>query len=90
MTVPGYEERERAGRRELGDLARVLAAAHHAARLYPGPVGELVARELRAHADLGFRFGADSLLGRLAAEIMRSADEADRDDRVRRLTRRAG
>jgi len=41
-------------------------AAHHARRAYPGAVGELLARELTAHAEFGYRFTGDGLLTRLA------------------------
>jgi hypothetical protein len=46
------------------------AAGLHARRLYPGPLGELVFRELTAYADFGYQFAADALIPRLAAEIL--------------------
>ncbi len=68
-----------AGRLALHDAARIRAAAHHARRVHPGAVGELVARELRAHAEFGYRFDTDGLLLRVAAEVLR-APAAERDD----------
>jgi hypothetical protein len=61
---------------ELHERARVRAAAHHARRVLPGVVGELVHRELTAYADFGFRFASDALIPRLADEILtvRTAD----------------
>jgi len=51
-----------------------LEAAERALAVYPGALGELVHRELRAFAEFGFRLAADRLLPRLAAEIRREAD----------------
>lgn len=55
------------------------AAAHHARRVYPGPVGELISRELTAFAEFGYRFTNDSLISRLAAEIL-AATAAEHTD----------
>ena len=61
------------------DRARseVREAAHRARRVLPGALGELASRELTAYADFGFGFAADSLIPRLAAEIL--ATPAPRD-----------
>jgi hypothetical protein len=60
------------GRLPLYEASRLRAAAHHAKRAYPGAIGELLARELTAHAEFGYRFAADGLLIRLAAEVLRA------------------
>jgi hypothetical protein len=62
----------------LHERSRMRAAALHARRLYPGGLGELVYRELVAYADFGYRFTADALIPRLAAEILATVvlDEA--------------
>jgi hypothetical protein len=52
------------------ERSRVRAAAHHARRVYPGPLGELAHRELSAYAEFGFRFASDALIPRLVAEIL--------------------
>lgn len=49
---------------------RFRAAARHARRVLPGSLGELAWRELTAYADFGYRFGGNSLISRLAAEIL--------------------
>lgn len=54
----------------LHDKARLRAAARHALAIYPGPVGELLARELNAYADFGRGLAGDALIPRLAAEIL--------------------
>lgn len=54
----------------LHEAARLRAAAHHARRVLPGPLGELVARELTAYAEFGYRFAADALIPRLVTEIL--------------------
>lgn len=46
------------------------AAARHARRVFPGPVGELVHRELCAYAEFGYRFDTDGLIPRLAAAVL--------------------
>lgn len=56
----------------LHEAMRLRAAAHHAKRAYPGAIGELVARELTAHAQFGYRFTDDGLLTRLATEVLRA------------------
>jgi hypothetical protein len=50
-------------------MAWVREAAARALDAHPGPVGEVLARELRAYAQFGHRFGGDGLLHRLAADI---------------------
>jgi len=62
----------------LHERSRMRAAALQARRLYPGGLGELVHRELLAYADFGYRFAADALIPRLAAEILATVvpDEA--------------
>jgi hypothetical protein len=52
------------------ERAKVRAAAHHSRRVYPGPLGELVHRELTAYAEFGYRFAIDALVPRLATEIL--------------------
>ena len=52
------------------ERSQIRAAGLHARRLYPGPLGELVFRELTAYADFGYQFAADALIPRLAAEIL--------------------
>jgi hypothetical protein len=58
-------------RLERHELGRLHAAASHARRVFPGPVGAVLARELDAHAELGYRFAADALIAQLATEILR-------------------
>ncbi|GAA1283367.1 hypothetical protein GCM10009609_55180 [Pseudonocardia aurantiaca] len=48
----------------------VREAAARALDTHPGPVGEVLARELRAYAQFGYRFGTDGLLDRLAGDIL--------------------
>jgi hypothetical protein len=52
------------------ERARLRSAALRARRLYPGDLGVLAARELRALADLGVRFDPDALIPRLATAIL--------------------
>ena len=60
------------GRITARDLARVRRAAMVASSILPGAIGEILARELRAYADFGYRFGADSLLDQATAELLAS------------------
>jgi hypothetical protein len=52
------------------EQARVRAAALRARRIYPGPLGELVFRELRAYAEFGYRLGDDAVIRRLATALL--------------------
>ncbi|OLT05538.1 hypothetical protein BJF90_00130 [Pseudonocardia sp. CNS-004] len=49
---------------------RLRAAALRAARLYPGPVGELVARELITRDEFGYRIGGGQLVMRLVDHVL--------------------
>ena len=52
------------------EIARMKAAARHARHALPGPLGELAARELLAHAELGYRGAVDALLPQLARQVL--------------------
>lgn len=67
--------RSRNGSLELHEKSRYRAAADYALRRYPGAVGQLLNRELRAYADFGHRFSADALIPELAAEVLRRRTE---------------
>jgi hypothetical protein len=54
----------------LHERSRLRAAAEHAHRALPGPVGDLVHRELVAYADFGYRTTSDALIPRLAADVL--------------------
>jgi hypothetical protein len=59
-----------AARLKLCDKSRFRGAALRARQLYPGNLGELAHRELTAYVEFGYRFAAESLVPRLAAEIL--------------------
>lgn len=52
---------------------RLRRAAMHAKRVYPGPVGEVVSRELLTWEEFGFRLGSESLVLRLVDDILEKA-----------------
>lgn len=52
------------------EVNRLRAAARHARQVFPGPVGELLARELCAHADFGYRFDNSGLVNQVAREVL--------------------
>ena len=60
-------------RLDPAERRRVREAALHATRLYPGPVGELVSRELVAWQEFGYRFDRSSLATRLVEDILATA-----------------
>ncbi|MBC3192953.1 hypothetical protein H7X46_17990 [Pseudonocardia sp. C8] len=68
------------------EKASYRAAAGHARRALPGPVGELVHRELTAYAEFGHRFG-DGLIPRLMAAVLAMPSDG-RPDATRGLSRR--
>ena len=65
-----------AARMQLHEQSRFRAAAGQARRLYPGPLGELVHRELTAYAEFGYWFDRNGLLARLAAELLATGTES--------------
>ena len=54
---------------------RLRAAAFRATRLYPGPVGELVSRELLTWEEFGYRLGGSALVMRLVDQVLKSPME---------------
>src|SRR5688572_27834215 len=59
-------------RQTAAQWARIHAAAKQARQLYPGPVGELVARELISYAELGWLVPA-AMVDRLIRQIEETA-----------------
>jgi len=57
----GYNER-----------AKLRGAANRARRLYPGPVGEILYRELVAWEEFGYRFGSSVVIAQLVEHIHRA------------------
>lgn len=55
------------------EKARIRAAARAAERRYPGPVGEVLARELLTWEDFGYRVGKHGLVARLVDDLMKPA-----------------
>ena len=49
---------------------RLRAAAFRATRLHPGPVGELVSRELLTWEEFGYRLGGAQLVMRLVDHVL--------------------
>lgn len=57
---------------EHHEKMRMRAAAFHATRIYPGPVGELISRELLSWEDFGYRLGGDRMISELVDHVLRS------------------
>lgn len=53
------------------EMMRIRAAAYRATRVYPGSVGQLIARELNAWVDFGEKFGGDGLIKGLVDDVMK-------------------
>jgi hypothetical protein len=70
------EPHESIGTLEFREKQRYRMAAMLARRMYPGPVGELINRELRYYADFGYRSAAEGLLPRLMATVMATDQSA--------------
>jgi hypothetical protein len=47
----------------------ILTAAFYAPQLHPGPMGELVVRELQAYANFGYRLGHDTVMVQLVEQM---------------------
>jgi len=52
------------------EKVRLSAAAIRATRLYPGPVGELLSRELRTWGEFGYRLGGSQLIMRVVDHVL--------------------
>lgn len=62
---------------EAIEQGRLDAASHYALVAFPGPVGDLIAREIRAYLSFGFRFDAGGLIARLADQVLATELPAD-------------
>jgi hypothetical protein len=51
---------------------RLRAAAFRATRLYPGPVGEVLSRELLTWEEFGYRLGGSALVMRLVDHVLKT------------------
>ena len=50
--------------------ARFRVAAHHARRAYPGPIGELLAREILSWEQWGHRLGGEGLMTQVVDQVL--------------------
>jgi hypothetical protein len=57
-------------RLDINEINRCRSAAFRATRVYPGPVGELISRELLAYEDFGYRFGSRTIMMNLVDHVM--------------------
>jgi hypothetical protein len=55
------------------ERVRLRAAAFQASRVYPGPIGELIYRELTTWEEFGYRLGGRSMIMRLVKAVERAA-----------------
>lgn len=60
---------------------RLRIAASRATRLYPGPVGEVISRELLSWEQFGYRLGASQLMTRLVDHVLHAPLSGQRDGR---------
>lgn len=60
-----------APRLDAHEKMRLRGAAYRATRIYPGPVGKLIERELEAASDMGCRFVNGSLIAELVDHLMK-------------------
>jgi hypothetical protein len=78
--APGRRAGHADGELDGAERRMYLDAAEHALRAYPGALGELVHRELRAFADFGYRLAGDGLIARLAVEVLSAVREGEAED----------
>lgn len=57
---------------EHNERMRIRAAAFQATRLYPGPVGEMLSKELFSWEEFGYRLGGAALVMRLVDHILKA------------------
>lgn len=53
------------------DKTRVRAAAFRVTRLFPGPIGEMISRELLTWEEFGYRLGGTGLVFRVVEEVLK-------------------
>jgi hypothetical protein len=75
--LPGSRAGRADGELDGADRRMYLDAADLALRAYPGALGELVHRELRAFAEFGYRLAGDGLIARLAVEVLSAVRESE-------------
>jgi hypothetical protein len=52
------------------DRGRLDTAARWAQAAFPGPIGELIEREISVYLSFGFRFDGSGLISRLADQVL--------------------
>ncbi|HEY1967509.1 MAG TPA: hypothetical protein VGH89_06155 [Pseudonocardia sp.] len=57
------------------ERARLRAAALRAKRVYPGPVGELLSRELLSWEEFGYRLGSRTMIMGIVDEVLNRPDQ---------------
>jgi hypothetical protein len=57
-------------RSEAADRSRIRDAAVRAAQVYPGPVGELLSRELVCWEHFGYRLGSRTAIMKIVDQIL--------------------
>jgi hypothetical protein len=60
---------------DYDELTRLRAAAFWAKRVYPGPVGELLSRELRSWEEFGYRLGSHGMIIGIVDAVMKARDQ---------------
>lgn len=58
------------GRLSIHDVQQLGLASSRARARYPGPVGELIVREIWAYTDFGHRFDSTGAVPRIVAELL--------------------
>lgn len=66
-----HDARDPATPMELHEKSRLRAAAFRAKRRYPGPVGEVLSREILDWHEFGFRVSNGGLIMQLVEHIMK-------------------
>ncbi|MBC3189667.1 hypothetical protein H7X46_01125 [Pseudonocardia sp. C8] len=67
---------------EHHEKMRMRAAAFRATRLYPGPVGELVSRELLTWEEFGYRLGGNRLVMELVDHVLKAQPSPEQTSRT--------
>ena len=63
------------------DKLRIKAAAYHARRLFPGPIGDLIAREFFTWVEFGYRMGNNGLVHQAVDAILKMDVATDNERR---------
>jgi len=72
MSQPAPPPLDRDASADHDGRIRLRTAAARARRVYPGPIGQLISREISNWEEYGYRLGGRGLIGAIVDQVMRT------------------